>query len=102
MIAMEQPATDRDSCPAPQLPPLTNLSALVQSHLSEVLRRVEDGQEILITRRSRVIARLVPAQDSIRRVSLPDFTERSRRIWGTRTRGKTVSRLIIDERKERL
>ncbi len=35
----------------------------VKTHFSRVLRRVEAGQEFLITRHNKVIARLVPCDD---------------------------------------
>lgn len=40
-----------------------NVSEL-RNHLPEYLSRAESGEEILVTRRGRVIARLSPAQDT--------------------------------------
>jgi prevent-host-death family protein len=74
----------------------------VQHHLSEVLRWVEDGQEVTITRRGRVVARIVPVNEKRQAVRWPDFMRRSTEIWGKRVRGKPVSRIIIEDRKERL
>ena len=37
-----------------------------KAHLSSLLDRVEGGEEILIARRNKVIARLVPEQESTR------------------------------------
>ena len=74
----------------------------IQHNLSEVLRWLEDGQEVEITRRNRVIARIVPAIGQSRPLTWPDFVERSARVWGKRLRGKSVSRLIIEDRRERL
>ena len=34
--------------------------------------------------------------------SFPDFTARARNIWGKAVKGKPVSRLIIDDRNDRL
>lgn len=73
----------------------------VQHHLSHILRLVDDGQEVLITKRSRVIAKIVPAKDGSPGVKWPDFIRRATEIWGKRARGKAVSRIIIEERKER-
>jgi prevent-host-death family protein len=38
----------------------------MQHHLSEVMRHVDQGQEVLVTRRRRTIARLVPAAPASR------------------------------------
>lgn len=37
-----------------------------KTHLSELLDRVEHGEELVITRRGRAVARLVPAADTAR------------------------------------
>src|SRR5213593_1540899 len=74
----------------------------IQHHLSEVLRWVEDGQEVQIARRKRVIAKIVPARDDQQSVVWPDFIGRSTKIWGKSIRGKSVSRIIIEDRKERV
>ena len=74
----------------------------VQHHLSEVLRWVERGQEVIITRRNRIVARMVPAGGSSNPVEWPNFLERARKTWGSRPRGKPVSRIIIEERADRL
>ena len=74
----------------------------VQHNLREVLRWVEQGHEVRITRRNRTVARLLPAQDAPQAMEWPDFLARANRIWGKRPRGKGVSRLIIEAREERL
>jgi prevent-host-death family protein len=74
----------------------------VQHHLSEVLRWVERGQEVGITRRNRIVARMVPAGGISSPIEWPNFLERARKTWGNRTRGKPVSRIIIEERADRL
>jgi prevent-host-death family protein len=38
-----------------------------KTHLSKLLRRVEAGEEVVIRRGRRVVARLVPAEPSLRR-----------------------------------
>ncbi|MDA2928932.1 type II toxin-antitoxin system prevent-host-death family antitoxin [Acidobacteria bacterium AH-259-O06] len=73
----------------------------VQHHLSEVLRWIEEGEEVLVTKRNRVVAKIVPARDKTQTVKWPDFVTRSSRIWGKGVRGKSVSRIIIEEREER-
>ncbi len=73
----------------------------IQHHLSDVLRSVEDGEVVLITKRGRVIAKIVPAKEKSRTVVWPDFFQRTKQIWGKRIKGKSVSSIIIEERKER-
>lgn len=74
----------------------------VQHHLSDVLKWVEDGEEVVIVRRDRVVGKIVPPDHSSGKRDWPDFAGRARRIWGRRIRGKQVSRIIIEDRKERL
>ena len=74
----------------------------VQHHLSEVMKWVEDGEEVVILRRHRVVAKIVPPGRTSETPEWPDFTGRARRIWGKRVRGKPLSRIIAEDREERL
>ncbi len=74
----------------------------VQHHLSEVLRWIEAGQEVAITRRNRIVARMIPASAPRHPVKLPDFVKRAKSIWGNRLKGKPVSHIIIEDRADRL
>lgn len=74
----------------------------VQHRLSEVMKWVEDGEEVVILRRNRVVARIVPPGRASGPPEWPDFTGRARRIWGTRVRGKRLSRIIAEGREKRL
>lgn len=65
----------------------------MQHHLSDVMRHVDQGQEVLVTRRRRIIARLVPATPAATRVKWPDFAARTARI-----KGRSLSATILDER----
>ncbi len=65
----------------------------MQHHLSDVMRHVDQGQEVLVTRRRRTIARLVPAAPVATRVKWPDFAARAARITG-----RPLSATILDER----
>ena len=38
-----------------------------KTHLSSLLKKVEQGEEVLITRRGKPVARLVPAEEADRR-----------------------------------
>ena len=71
-----------------------------QHNLPAILRAVSRGEVVEITRRNRVVARLVPATP--RPVGgLPDFVARARAIWGRRPPGKPASELVIEARAER-
>jgi prevent-host-death family protein len=73
----------------------------VQHHLKKVLAWVEKGEEVQITRRNRTIAKIVPADAPKRRVALPAFAERSRKIWGEMPPGESLSQIVINDREER-
>lgn len=73
----------------------------VQHSLSEVLKWVDTGEEVLVTRRGRLVARLVPAREATQKPEWPDFLARSSQIWGKQARGRPVSRMIVEERGER-
>ncbi len=65
---------------------------------SEVERLLQEGQKILITKRRRVIARLLPANPvtSHRR---PDFLARLRSIYGSKTLKVSGAKLLAEERE---
>ena len=73
----------------------------VQHHLSKVLAWVEKGEVVQITRRNRAIAKIVPAGAPTRRVTLPMFAARARQIWGAAPTGRSLSQIVLDDRKER-
>ena len=75
----------------------------VQHHLAEVLAWVEHGEEVQITRRSKPVARLVPAIPAAQTaVELPDFAERAHRIWGSPPKGESLSQTILADRDDRV
>ena len=71
----------------------------IQHNLSQVLDWVERGEEVLVFRRKRMIARLSPATP--RPTESPDFVARARAVWGTRPRGKRLSAIALDARGKR-
>ena len=73
----------------------------VQHNLTKILRWIEDGEVVVITRHKRVVAKLVPSAPKDCRPHWPDFTDRIKGIWGNVLVGKPASRIIIDERTER-
>ena len=71
-----------------------------QHNLPRILRAVSRGEVVEITRRNRVVARLVPASPRLAG-RLPDFVTRARAIWGHRPAGKPTSEIVIEARAER-
>jgi prevent-host-death family protein len=71
-----------------------------QHNLQKILRSVSRGEVVEITRRNRVVARLVPAAPRLTG-KLPDFVARARAIWGRRPRGLPTSEIVIAAREER-
>ena len=74
----------------------------VQHNLSRILRWVHDGEVVVVTKHRRAVANIVPTQPKRTPVAWPDFAARAKANWKDSARGKAVSRIIIDERAERL
>ena len=74
----------------------------VQHNLSGVLRWVEDGEEVRVMRRDKVVARLIPPGAPSKKPQWPDFATRAVSIWGRRPPGKPASSILIEGREERL
>ncbi len=66
---------------------------MMQHHLSEVIRAVDQGNEIIVTRRKRPIARLSPVNPAATKRAWPDFAARADRI-----KGRPLSKTILEER----
>jgi antitoxin (DNA-binding transcriptional repressor) of toxin-antitoxin stability system len=71
----------------------------VQHHLSEVLSWVERGEEVLVFRRNKMVARLLPPHPSS--AESPDFVARARSVWGRKPRGKRLSEIAAAARGNR-
>jgi antitoxin (DNA-binding transcriptional repressor) of toxin-antitoxin stability system len=63
----------------------------------KIERLLRQGEEIQITKRRRVIARLVPETTETRK-ELPDFLSRLRTIYGEKTLAVTGADLISSDR----
>jgi antitoxin (DNA-binding transcriptional repressor) of toxin-antitoxin stability system len=62
----------------------------VQHHLARVLALVQDGEEIEITRRDAVVARIIPAtgrRGVLESAARPDYHERLKAIYGSAVPG---------------
>jgi prevent-host-death family protein len=74
----------------------------IQHHFRRVLAWVENGEEVLVTRRNKTVARLVPSTPTtLPDVPLPDFAARARAIWGKHPKGRALSAEILAEREDR-
>jgi antitoxin (DNA-binding transcriptional repressor) of toxin-antitoxin stability system len=72
----------------------------LRQNFGSLLAWLEDGQEIQITMRRRVVARLVPARpNSAAKVSMPDFIARLKKIHGERVISAEQAQAILDENK---
>lgn len=71
-----------------------------QHNLSRVLREVAAGHEVGITRRKKLVARLVPPEVEPA-VEWPDFVTRAAEVWGNRWRGASSDDLLDEGRGER-
>jgi antitoxin (DNA-binding transcriptional repressor) of toxin-antitoxin stability system len=71
-----------------------------QHNLSKVLREVEAGHEVQITRRKKVVARLLPPLDA-EAVEFPDFAGRARRVWGKTWQGASSDELLEESRSDK-
>ena len=66
-------------------------------HFSRVEDILQQEDEVQITRRKRVIARLLPPQLAPK-AARPDFLARLRRIYGEKVLTTTGARLLAEER----
>lgn len=79
---------------------MTSVGAFeAKTHLSELLDRVEKGEEVTITRHGAPVARLVPI-DPWDRVAVRRAIEELRRLRkGTKLRGLKIKDMIEDGRR---
>lgn len=63
---------------------------------SEIERLLQQGEELEITRRKQVIARLLPVRPLVRR---PDFLARLRQIYGRKKLNVSGAQLLSQERE---
>lgn len=74
----------------------------LQQNLKAVVARVERGETVELTRRRRVVARLVPAVERKAVPPWPDLEARARSVFGDRViANPSPSELLIQEREER-
>lgn len=71
-----------------------------QHNLARVLREIEAGHEVGITRRRKLVARMLPPEEAPR-VELPAFTTRARKVWGGTWKGGSSAELLDESRGSR-
>jgi antitoxin (DNA-binding transcriptional repressor) of toxin-antitoxin stability system len=70
-------------------------------HFSVVENLLREGHEIQITKRKRVIARLLPPEPVVP-VQMPDFLGRMKKIFGKKRLQVSGAELIAIDREDRL
>ncbi len=70
-----------------------------RARLSDLVRAVENGESVLITRRGRIVARLVPPAASPEHQKAPDLAP-FREALEIREDEKTLSRIGIENRRQ--
>ena len=65
----------------------------------EIEARLREGTEIQVTKRKRVIARLVPVKPKRRRGRTPDFMAMLKEIYGNRVAQVTGADLVRGQRR---
>lgn len=64
----------------------------------EVEARLREGEEIQVTKRKRVIARLVPVKPSRQRRRAPDFMAMLKEIYGKKVLKFTGAQMVREQR----
>jgi prevent-host-death family protein len=72
----------------------------IRRHLSDVLALIEQGEEISITRRNKVVARIVPAKRQPNKVKMPNFVERMRQNYPHKTLSKRATLALLRELRD--
>ncbi len=77
----------------------TNVRQL-QHNLKAVMKWVDHGEEVQITRRNCVIARLIPDKPPQKKIKWPDFVGRARALVKN-PKGPTLTEVVLQGREER-
>ncbi len=76
----------------------------IQHNLAAYLRRVEQGENIEIRRRNKVVARLVHVDlyEGVEKTPWTGVRERRKALWGSHAApGKSASKLVYESRGDR-
>lgn len=69
-------------------------------HFDRIATLLQEGEEIQITKRKRVIARLLPPSPPAK-VPRPDFAARLKQMWGDKVMEVSGAELLAQERSSR-
>lgn len=72
----------------------------IRHEFGRVLGWVEDGEQVEITKRKRVVARLVPVKPKAKKVEWPDFEARLKKLFPKSVNGKLASEILHEARGE--
>ena len=72
----------------------------IRHDFARVLNWIEDGEQVEITKRRRVVARLVPVKPKAKKVEWPDFEARRKKIFPNGVKGKPISEIVDEGRGE--
>ena len=72
----------------------------IRQDFGRVLGWIEDGEQVDITKRRRVVARLVPVRKRPRTLKWPDLEARRGKTFPNGIKGKPVSEIIDEGRGE--
>ncbi len=72
----------------------------VRHDLNRVLSWVEEGEQVEITKRKRVVARLVPAKAKPKKIEWPDFEARRKKTFPNGVKGQPISEIHYEARAE--
>jgi len=71
--------------------------AQAKAHLSEVLDRVEAGEEVVITRRGRAVARVEPIRKPLKPIAFDELAAVRAKLPKARTSSAELIRQLRDE-----
>jgi antitoxin (DNA-binding transcriptional repressor) of toxin-antitoxin stability system len=72
----------------------------LQHRLRELLDLVASGETLVVKRRDRAVARIVPYSDELSPEPWPDLQGRLRQLYGARSLGDAASASIYRDRNE--
>jgi prevent-host-death family protein len=72
----------------------------IRHDFGRVLNWVEDGEQVEITKRRRVVARLVPVRAKAKKIEWPDFQARLKMTFPNGVKGKPISEILDEARGE--
>jgi len=72
----------------------------IRNEFAKVLGWIEDGEQVEITKRRRVVARLVPVKPKAKKIEWPDFEARRKKTFPNGVKGKPISEILDEARGE--